>query len=87
MASKKSPTVLKKSPTISYGEQLQQVVGELKSHFRYNRGKTARLVRDIHRFGTDSGVLTRRQLQVLGFIYKRHINNDKYVHHDWAIWH
>lgn len=77
----------KKPATVSYGAQLRQVVAELKSHFRYNRGKTARLVRDIDRFGSESGLLTKRQLQVLGFIYKRHINDDRYVHHDWAIWH
>lgn len=75
------------SNVVSYGDKLREVVSELKTHFKGDRSKDARFVRDVHRFGQDSGKLTRGQLRVLGFIYKRHINNGQYVHHDWAIWH
>lgn len=76
----------KSTNTVTYGAELKQVVLELKDHFKGDRSNTARFVRDVHRFGQDSGVLTRGQLRVLGYIYKRNINNNKYVHHDWAIW-
>ena len=40
----------------------------------------------ISRWVTTNQVVTLRQLQVLGRLYKRYLQNGEYVHHNWVIW-
>lgn len=34
----------------------------------------------------DKNKVTKKQLSVLGRLYKRYLQDDEYVHHNWKIW-
>ncbi len=34
----------------------------------------------------DTGLVSYRQLQVVGFLYKKYLQDGEYVHHNWKIW-
>lgn len=45
-----------------------------------------KLVEGIGRFTLRTGKISFRQMQVLGRIYKRYLQDDQYQHHNWKIW-
>lgn len=40
----------------------------------------------ISQWVTTTNKVTLKQLQVLGRLYKRYLQDDEYVHHNWKMW-
>ena len=45
-----------------------------------------KMVAGIQKFGIKTKTISYRQMQVLGFIYKKHVQHDEYKTHNWTIW-
>lgn len=43
-------------------------------------------VEGICTFANEKQIVTYRQLQVMGYISKRYLQDDEYIHHNWKIW-
>jgi len=45
-----------------------------------------KFVAGVQKHGIKTKTISWRQMQVLGFIYKKHVQREEYVHHNWTIW-
>jgi hypothetical protein len=48
--------------------------------------KEREIVEGIGKFASTTGKITLRQLQTMGAIYKKYVQDGEYRHHNWRIW-
>jgi hypothetical protein len=68
----------------TYCDKINSVVERL---LRHDLSRSERqFVQGIQDIGLVDKRISYRQLQVLGAIYKKHVQRGQYKHHNWPIW-
>lgn len=67
---------------ISYKKEIDEAIDEL---IDCSENDAKEFCSGVQEFGRRTNKITYKQCKYIGKLYKKHINNNYYIHHDW--WH